>query len=194
MKIGCLFGTFDPPHLGHLSVAQAALNGAHLDQVWFVVTPRNPFKQGRSISAEHHRLTMVRKLVRGRKGMHACAEELSLPTPNYTATSLAHFRRIWPDHQFSLIIGEDNLIGFRGWHEYKEILRHHDLIVYPRSGRTRSNAQAALKGASIRWLQQPLVPVSSTQVREVARQGREPKGLLTPAVQSYIEQEGLYAS
>ena len=109
MNIGCLFGSFDPPHLGHVSIAKHMLKAAKLDQVWLVVTPQNPFKQDRKLSPEQHRLAMTRIAVLGEAGLVASGFELDLPKPNYTTDTLAFMRQRWPQHTFSLIVGSDNL-------------------------------------------------------------------------------------
>ena len=109
MRIACLFGSFDPPHRGHLAIAEHMLKACDLEQVWLVVTPQNPFKQDRSLSPDQHRLAMVRLAVQGKDALVASGFELDLPRPSYTADSLRFMRHRWPDHEFALIVGSDNL-------------------------------------------------------------------------------------
>ncbi|MBK6829459.1 MAG: nicotinate-nicotinamide nucleotide adenylyltransferase [Flavobacteriales bacterium] len=127
MNIGCLFGTFDPPHKGHVGIAEHMLRSQELDSVWMVVTPQNPFKQDKSLSPDQQRLAMVRLAVKGRPGLEASGFELDLPKPNYTADSLRFMRHRWPDHRFDLIIGSDNLAIFHKWKDAEDIL---NIIAY----------------------------------------------------------------
>ena len=144
MNIGCLFGSFDPPHAGHLTIARDMLVAAKLDQVWLVVTPQNPFKQDRKLSPEQHRLAMTRLAVQGSPRLVASGFELDLPKPNYTSDTLAFMRQRWPQHTFALIIGSDNLATLHTWKEPDSILDHHKVLVYPRPGLEEHLAQADL--------------------------------------------------
>jgi nicotinate-nucleotide adenylyltransferase len=191
MRIGCLFGTFDPPHRAHIAVASHLLHAVGLDQVWLVVTPRNPFKLQQRISANEHRMAMVRIAVQGHPGLVASGAELDLPSPNYTVDTLRHFRERWPEHTFDLIIGGDNLASFHKWKQPGEILSHHRLLVYPRGdGRT---AGPFVEHPQVLLVQDaPLLPDSATAIREAIKAGGEAAYLLDPAVSAYISQHGLY--
>ena len=129
MRIGCLFGTFDPPHNGHVALAEHMRTTCGLDEVWLVVTPLNPFKMDRALSPDTNRLAMVRLAVQGKEGLAASGFEIDLPKPNYTADSLRFMRHRWPDHDFALIIGSDNLAKFHTWKDPEDILEHHALLV-----------------------------------------------------------------
>lgn len=194
MRIGCLFGTFDPPHNGHVAIARHMLHTQGLDQVWLVVTPQNPFKQGRQLSPEQERLAMVRLAVEGQQGLLASDLELRLPKPSYTVDSLRAMREQWPDHRFELIMGSDNLAAFHTWKNAEEILEHHGILVYPRAG-----AQAPVSGAvlsahpGIRLVADaPMLAYSSTGIREDLRNGRSVQDRLAPAVLDHILERGLY--
>jgi nicotinate-nucleotide adenylyltransferase len=185
MRIGCFFGTFDPPHNGHLAIATHMLRTAGLDQVWLVVTPLNPFKQG---------LAMVRLAVQGRQGLVASGLELSLPKPSYTADSLRFMRKRWPGHRFSLIIGSDNLAALHRWKDPDDILEHHPVLVYPREGVKEHLAATIYHGhPGIRLVADaPMLPISSTHIREQVRAWQPVDHLLPPAVVSYIREHRLY--
>ena len=109
MKIGLFFGSFNPIHVGHLILAQAALEKAKLDQVWFVVSPQNPFKQKASLLHEFDRIDMVRAAIDDNPRFLASDIEFNLEKPSYTVDTLAHLINKYPKHSFSLIMGEDNL-------------------------------------------------------------------------------------
>jgi nicotinate-nucleotide adenylyltransferase len=194
MRIGCLFGTFDPPHLAHVAIAEHMLHAAHLDQVWLVVTPQNPFKQDNTLGPDMHRLAMVRLAIQGRSRLVASGFELDLPKPNYTSLSLEVMRYRWPDHSFDLIVGSDNLAVFHRWKDPESILEHHRLLVYPRTGVAFHMEQAVLREhPQVRVIADaPLVEVSSTAIREDIQHGRPVEDRLAPEVLAYIRQHRLY--
>ncbi len=194
MNIGCLFGTFDPPHKGHVGIAEHMLRSQELDSVWMVVTPQNPFKQDKSLSPDQQRLAMVRLAVKGRPGLEASGFELDLPKPNYTADSLRFMRLRWPDHRFDLIIGSDNLAIFHKWKDAEDILEHHRVLVYPRVGFQQHLASTIFRGhPGVRIVADaPMLPYSSTEVRAELRAWNPMDDRLDEAVVSYIRQHKLY--
>lgn len=194
MRVGCLFGTFDPPHVAHVAVAERILELCGLDEVWLVVTPRNPFKLEQSLSPDHHRLAMVKLAVKGHQGLVACAFELDRPGPNYTVDTLRDMREQWPEHTFDLIIGGDNLATFHHWKDPEEILTHHRVLVHPRAG-------ASIDPGKVPYADHPqvtivheaaLLPGSATALRADLRAGRIDAKDLAPAVLEHIRQNGLY--
>lgn len=195
MKIGCLFGSFDPPHLGHILLAKYMREHQGLDQVWLVVTPQNPFKQDRKLSPEKHRLAMTHLAVQGVDGLSASGLELDMPRPNYTADTLAFMRERWPQHQFSLIIGSDNLASLHEWKDAPLMLEKTPVLVYPRPGLEEHLAHAdLLYHPSVTVASDaPQTPVSSTGIRVRLRNWHPVDGLLDPKVLAYIRQNGLYA-
>lgn len=196
MNIGCLFGSFDPPHAGHLAIARHMLKSAKLDQVWLVVTPQNPFKQDRALSPEQHRLAMTRLALQGETSIIASGFEIDLPKPNYTADTLAFMRQRWPQHVFSLIIGSDNLAGLHTWKDPETILDNHRVLVYPRPGVEEHMAAAdLLYHPSVTVVQDsPLMDISSTGIRVRLRNWKPVDGLMHPNVLQYIRQNGLYSA
>lgn len=195
MKIGCLFGSFDPPHLGHVLLAKYMREHQGLDQVWLVVTPQNPFKQDRKLSPEKHRLAMTHLAVQGLEGLSASGLELDMPRPNYTADTLTFMRERWPQHKFSLIIGSDNLASLHEWKDASLMLEKTPVLVYPRPGLEEHLAQAdLLYHPSVTVVPDaPQTPVSSTGIRVRLRNWHPVDGLLDPKVLAYIRQNGLYA-
>lgn len=195
MNIGCLFGSFDPPHAGHVAIAKHMLAAAKLEQVWLVVTPQNPFKQDRKLSPEQHRLAMTRIAVQGSPGLVTSGFELDLPKPNYTADTLAFMRQRWPQHAFSLIIGSDNLATLHTWKNPDTILDNHRVLVYPRPGLEEHLAMAdLLYHPSVTLVRDaPLMDTSSTGIRVRLRNWKPVDGLVHPEVLLYIRQNGLYA-
>lgn len=196
MNIGCLFGTFDPPHNGHVAVAYHMLRTQGLDAVWLIVTPRNPFKRDRAISPDIHRLAMVRLAVAAKPGLEASDAELDLPGPNYTVDTLRALRARWPDAHFSLILGGDNLAAFHRWKDPEGILAHHRLLVYPRPGH-----EARLDPMLQRYSGQvcvaddaPLLDVSATRLRQDLAAGRPVADRMDPQVADYARLHRLYGA
>lgn len=193
MTIACLFGTFDPPHRGHVHIARRVLEVPGIDRVWLVVTPRNPFKMDRAVSPDEDRMAMVRLAVQGLHGVEASDAELGLPPPNYTADTLQVFRTRWPEHRFALVIGSDNLAQLHRWKDPEAILANHPVLVYPRPGVELHQGLSGLAGhAGITLLEGPVMDISSTRIRTAIREGRDPGPLLDPAVAQHIVRRGLY--
>lgn len=194
-KIGIFGGTFDPPHAGHLAVACAALRQGEADEVWLMVSPQNPLKQGRRMSAEADRLAMARLAVDSlpddlRSRIKVSDYETHLPRPSYTVATLRSLRKDYPGCRFRLIVGGDNLESFGRWREPEEILRDYGLIVYPRPGEEATSASNLPAGCVI-LRDVPLKGESSTSIRRAIACGEEPQGL-PPGVADYIKQKGLY--
>ncbi len=194
MRIGCLFGSFDPPHAGHIAIAEHMLKLGDLEQVWLVVTPQNPFKADRTLSPDQHRLAMVRLAVHGKDGLFASGFEIDLPRPSYTADSLRFMRHRWPDHDLALIIGSDNLATLHTWKDPEEILEHHTLLVYPREGMKEHLAATIYHGhPDVRIVADaPILDISSTAIRADLKAWRSVEGRLGSNVLSYIRQHRLY--
>jgi nicotinate-nucleotide adenylyltransferase len=132
MKIGLYFGSFNPIHVGHLIVANIMANSPDLDQVWFVVSPQNPFKKSKTLLHEFDRFDMVEKAIADNPKLKVSDIEFAMPKPSYTIDTLARFTEKYPNHTFKLIIGEDNLAAFPNWKNFDKILEFYGLLVYPR--------------------------------------------------------------
>src|ERR1035437_2089903 len=144
MKIGLLFGSFNPIHIGHLAIANYMAEFTDLEQVWLIVSPHNPLKEKKSLADARKRLAQVKKAIKGhtpaplKRGKTAKIKvsdvEFSLSQPSYTINTLEVLNKKYPQHKFVLIIGSDNLNRFHQWKDYKKILSKHKIYVYPRLG------------------------------------------------------------
>ena len=121
-KTGLFFGSFNPIHSGHLILAQHFLNLRYVNEVWFIVSPQNPLKKKESLLSDYHRLAMVRIAVEDNPRMKASDIEFHLPIPSYTSLTLAHLHEKYPDNNFFLILGEDNLKGFKKWKNWESLV------------------------------------------------------------------------
>lgn len=191
MKVGLFFGSFNPIHIGHLIVAQTILDLAPLDEVWFVVSPQNPFKRTQSLAHEFDRLRMVELAIEGNWKFRASDVEFHMPRPSYTVDTLAWLSDKYPKHEFSVIMGEDNLQNFHRWKNHQVILDHFGLIVYPRPGASDS---ALIGHPNIKKVEAPLLDISATFIRDLFSRGKEPRYLLADEVITYIKAKGMYRS
>ncbi|MCQ2284826.1 MAG: nicotinate (nicotinamide) nucleotide adenylyltransferase [Bacteroidales bacterium] len=180
MKIGIYSGSFNPVHFGHTGLALWILNHTDLDEIWMMVTPNNPLKDATIMTDEATRLFDLRKVLAtiGDKRCKASDFEFSLPRPSYTAETLRQLRKQYPEHEFVLIIGEDNWEIFDKWKDYDEILAKHTIYIYPRhlpasktsglSGRSPVCQRSGLSGRSPVYLKDaPLFDISSTEIRNL---------------------------
>lgn len=189
MKIGLYFGTFNPIHYGHLAIANIMANDTDLDKVWFIVSPQNPFKVKDNLLHEFDRLEMVRTSIHDSFNLEASDFEFNLPKPSYTVDTLTYLREKFPQHQFSLIIGEDNLSHFHKWKNYEDILKHHKLFVYPRN----NSKESELKDHSqITMVKAPLLDISATYIRKAVKDGRSIKFLIPDEAIEFIKSKNLY--
>jgi nicotinate-nucleotide adenylyltransferase len=157
--------------VGHLIIAQAMLDNARLDEVWFVVSPQNPFKKNKSLAHEFDRVDMVERAIEDNDRFKVSDVELHMPRPSYTVHTMAHFREKFPQHLFRLIIGSDNLKGFRRWKNHRVILQDFGLLVYPRPGAEEA-ADAWKDEPNIQLIDAPLLNISATYVRKRIKSGQ----------------------
>jgi nicotinate-nucleotide adenylyltransferase len=192
MKVGLFFGSFNPIHIGHLVIAESVLHEADLDQVWFVVSPQNPFKKPGSLAPEQDRLHMVRLAIEDNYDMRAIDIEFRMPRPSYTVDTLTYLNEQYPSYEFKVIMGEDNLNHLHKWKNYEELLINNGFIVYPRPGQ---EATSDLKEhAHVQWVDAPLLDISATFIRKAIKKERSIRYLLPDLVCNYIQYKKLYAT
>ena len=194
MKIGLYFGTFNPIHIGHLIIANHMAEHSDLDQIWMVVTPHNPHKKKDTLLDDYQRLHMVHLATEDYSKIKPSDVEFKLPQPNYTVNTLAHLQEKYPQHEFALIMGEDNLHSLHKWKNYEYILQHHDIYVYPRIGNTtETNINAVLKNhKNIHKIDAPIVELSSTFIRESIKNKKNVAPMLPHKVWEYIDKSAFY--
>jgi len=192
-KVGLFFGTFNPIHVGHLVLAEYMLNYADIDELLFVVTPHNPFKQKSTLLPDRTRLHLVNLAIDGEVNMRASDIEFDLPQPNFTAQTLLFLREKYPQTNFSIIMGEDNLRTFHKWRNYESILEHHPILVYPRIGEVPEDQNDILeKYPQATLVDAPRMEISASLIRQSFKDGKPLKNLLPKAVFSYIEGSNLF--
>lgn len=186
-------GSFNPIHNGHISIARALLAGGLADEVWFVVSPMNPFKQHAFLLDDSTRLRIARQAVAAEQGMHVSDVEFGLPRPSYMSNTLRTLSRRYPGRTFSLVIGGDNWQSFGKWHEAGFILSHYDVIVYPRSGNTDTQTAWAegteSKNHSVTFVDMPLLNISSTDIRRRIKARQSIHGMVPADVEKEITEQ-----
>lgn len=191
MKVGLYFGTFNPIHIGHLIIANHLAEYSDLDEIWFVITPHSPFKIKSTLLDDYQRLHMVHLATEEYPKLKPSDIEFKLPQPNYTVTTLAYIQEKYPQHEFHLVMGEDNLKSFPKWKNYEVILQHHKLYVYPRI--SEGNIPDELKKhPNILRVEAPIIELSSTFIRQAIKEKKNTTPMLSSAVAAYIEHNLLY--
>lgn len=189
MKIGLFFGSFNPVHVGHLVIAGYMANYTELKQVWLVVSPHNPLKNKNDLILTYDRLEMAKLATEDAENIRVSDVELKLPQPSYTIDTLSYLKERYPEHEFSLIMGSDNLASLKKWKNYGLILRDHHIFVYPRPG--FENIEFA-GHPSVTITQTPLMELSATFIRRSFKEGKSIRFFVPDAVLEFIESKSLY--
>lgn len=170
MNIGLFGGSFNPIHNGHVRLAKSLLQEAALDEVWFLVSPQNPFKQDQQLLDDDKRLQLVRLALKEEPQLMASDFEFHLPKPSYTWNTLQALEQEYPERKFTLLIGGDNWEAFDKWYRYEDILKRYPIIVYPREGSKVSGVK--FQGSDIQIVETPLINISSTQIGNGYKRGK----------------------
>lgn len=203
MKIGLYFGTFNPIHVGHLVIANYMADFTDLDQVWLVVSPHNPLKEKSTLLTDYHRLALVKVAIEENPKLKASDIEFNLSKPSYTATTLAYLKDKYPQHEFSLIMGEDNLRTLHKWFNHDVILKNHKIYVYPRVLTNQEEAEVSTINSQVTndfadnhnviyCEDAPVMKVSASFVRHAIKEGKDVRYLLTEPVHRYIDEMNFY--
>ena len=189
MKIGLLFGSFNPIHIGHLIIANYMANHTALDKVWLVVSPQNPLKKYGDLINTYDRLEMAKLATENASNLAVSDVELKLPQPSYTIDTLAFLREKHPEHEFALIMGSDNLVTLHKWKNYRLILRDYQIFVYPRPG--YENAELA-SHPSVTITMTPQMELSATFIRKSIVEKKNVQFFVPDPVLKFIESKSLY--
>ena len=191
MKIGLYFGTFNPIHVGHLTIANHLAEYSDLDKIWFVVTPHSPFKKKSSLLDNRQRHEMVYRATKDYNKLEPSDIEFGLPQPNYTINTLTYLKEKYPVHTFALIMGEDNLKSFHKWKNYELILENHDIYVYPRISDGKVDTQFD-HHKKIHKVDAPIMELSSTFIRKSIKEGKNVRPMLPEHVWNYLDDMNFY--
>ncbi len=188
MKIGLYFGSFNPIHNGHLIIAQHVLNETDLNQLWFVVSPQNPFKQQQHLLNEYDRLHLVNLAIEKSTQLKAVDIEFRLPKPSYTINTLTYLKEKYPQHDYSIIMGSDSLQNLDQWKNADQIMENYPVYIY-----TRPDFEVKKEGVKyLTVVKAPLLEISATHIRELIQSGKSIRYLVPDIVCDEIENAGYY--
>lgn len=178
-SVGIFGGSFNPIHTGHIALAKSLCEKAGLDEVWFMVSPMNPFKKAATdLLDDQLRLEMVKKALEGELQLQACDYEFHLPKPSYTWHTLQAISQDFSDIRFTLLIGGDNWAAFDKWYHHDDILAHYPIVVYPRKD---SDIGEVPEGVTI--VETPLLNISSTEIRHHIAKGESIHGMVPESIE-----------
>jgi nicotinate-nucleotide adenylyltransferase len=190
MKIGLLFGTFNPIHFGHLVIAEYFSEFTDLDEVWIIVSPHNPLKREKDLLDDKLRLQMVKLAIGKSRNVKVSDIEFNLPRPSYTYNTLLHLKKKFLKHQFILLLGEDNLQNFGKWKDFKKILNEFRIYTYPRPDSKKSKFH---RHENVMVFDDaPLMDISATFIRNAIAKGKNVKYMLPEKVSTFIQNKKLY--
>lgn len=190
-NIGLFFGSFNPIHLGHIYLADYIFDFSGVDEVWYIVSPRNPLKEQKELIDEHLRLKMIQLAAANKEYLQVSDIEFDLPKPSYTITTLKALTEKYPEDEFILLIGSDNMAIFDQWKDYQTILDEYSILVYPREGYPYEHYEE--KYPEMQVLEEaPLFEISSTQIREMIKNNEDVSRALNPDVYEFIKINRLY--
>ncbi len=192
MRIGIYGGSFNPIHKGHTELAASIVQQGLVDELWLLVSPLNPLKQGETsdIAEYEHRLSMARLATEDIEGVKVSDFEKNLPLPSYTITTLGELHKAYPEHEFVLVIGADNWERFPRWYHAQEIIDTYSILIYRRPG---CEMDETLLPLSVQVVDTPLYDISSTEIRESVKKGRMPLKWVDRKVATYISVHHLYS-
>lgn len=189
-KIGLFFGSFNPIHVGHLIIANYLATQSDLREVWLVVSPQNPLKDKKTLARDQDRLHLARLATDDNPRIKVSDVEFTLPKPSYTIDTLTYLRERYPQYQFVLIMGSDNLPTLDKWKNHHLLLRDYELYVY---ARPNTDWGPYAEHPSVKAFREvPLMQVSASFIRAGIKAGHSMRYLLTEPVFAYLEKSNLY--
>ncbi len=189
MHVGLFFGSFNPVHIGHMALANYMLCYTDMQQLWFVVSPQNPLKSKSGLLDQNQRLVLVNAAIDDYPNMRSSNIEFSLSQPSYTINTLVHLQEKYPEHTFSLILGQDNLQTFHKWKNYEEILKGFHIYIYPRPNCVKTEFD---DHPNIHFTEAPLMEVSSTFIRNAIKSKKDVRFFLPQKVWEEIDLMNFY--
>ena len=190
--IGLFFGTFNPFHNGHLFMANYCLNECNFDEIWLVVSPQNPLKKKYDILNIYERIKIIEKSISNKKKIKICLDELKLPKPNYTISTLQFFKKKYSNNKFKIILGEDNLQSFKKWKNSTEILDNFSIYIYPRNEEIDKGEFIIHDNLKI-LRSAPKIDISSTKIRNYLLKGFDVKKYLPEKSLEYILEKKFFS-
>lgn len=189
VRIGLLGGSFNPVHNGHLAIARGMIERDVISKVLLLVTPQNPLKLASTLAPESVRLKLARLACQDEANIEASDFEFSLPKPSYTWQTLTAMTSARPDWDITLLMGADNWRIFPQWYRYQDIIRQYKIAIYPRESVTIDTCNLP---EHVKFINLPLINVSSTEIRRKISRGENISALVPPRVCEEIKRSGIY--
>jgi len=189
LKTGLFFGSYNPIHTGHLIIANYMANHTALDEVWLVVSPHNPLKDKSGLTNMYDRLEMAKLATESAENIRVSDIEFALPQPSYTIDTLTYLHEKYPEKEFVLIMGADNLVSLKKWKNYEVLLKNYQIYVYPRPGADVSEWKSH---PTITFTNTPLMEISSTFIRKAIQEKKSVQFFLPDKVVEFIDGKGMY--
>lgn len=188
MKTGLFFGSFNPVHVGHLAIANYMAEYTPINEIWFVISPHNPFKKKKNLLDDYERLELVHKAINDDPRFRASDIEFRMPKPSYTIDTLTYLKEKFPRHEFSLIMGSDGLSTFHKWKNAAEIVKQYHRFVYPRPDHLPPypNFENATE------VKAPLMEISASFIRKALKHNKNIKHFLPHGCYEYIDKMNFY--
>jgi nicotinate-nucleotide adenylyltransferase len=190
MQVGLFFGSFNPFHLGHLNLGKYLVENKMFDEVWYIVSPFNPFKNQTDLIDENIRLEMIVGAIQYEKNLKASDIEFTMTIPSYTIDTLNLLSESYSNHSFTLLIGSDNALVFDKWKNYIELLQNYKILVYPRTGYNFNTVSSIYP--QMKLVDCPIYDISSTSIRQLIAQKKDVSNLVHPFVNQFIIENKLY--
>jgi len=187
--IGLFFGSFNPIHVGHLVIAETVATSDLVDELWFIVSPQNPFKKKSTLAHEFDRYDMVEAAIKGNERLKVSDIEFRMPKPSYTVDTLAFLTGKHPNDRFRVLIGGDNLVHFHKWKNFETILNEYGLIVYPRPG---SSTNKFSDHPNVNFIDAFMMDISASAIRQRIAKEQSVQYMLPEQVIEVIELKKLY--
>lgn len=190
LKVGLYFGSYNPIHIGHLAIANYMVEFTDIDQLWFVVSPQNPFKIKENLLADYHRLELVNRAIENDDRFRASNIEFNLPKPSYTIDTLTYIQERHPETSFSILMGSDNLESFHKWKNSEFIIENYGIIVYPRPGFDLSTVPNHKNITVVK--DAPLMEISSSFIRNAIKEGKDIRHFMPQKAWEYLDEMNFY--
>ena len=184
-NVGLYLGTFNPIHNGHVTLAEYFSKLPELDEVLVVISPQSPLKKEEELINDYERLEMAEIVFKKFENVRVSDIEFKMSKPNFTIDTLKEFKKRHKFNKLILLIGEDNLVGFNKWKDYKKIIEIAEVYVYPRDTNQKIPDEI-LSNNNIKLVDAPKIKISSSHIRELMKANKKIDSLVPKEVLGFI--------